>query len=65
MCILWGHSVRRGGCPYARPRTILFLRYLRQTGIESSDSARTVAVDFGIRVQTANPPFRTLAVNYR
>jgi len=29
MCILYGHSAL---CPYARPRTILFLRYLRQTG---------------------------------
>jgi hypothetical protein len=37
MCILWGHSVRRGGCPYGRPRTILFLRYPCRTGIESSD----------------------------
>ncbi len=51
MFILLGHSVRRGGCPYARPRTILFLRYVRRTGIESSDSARTVAANFGIRVE--------------
>jgi hypothetical protein len=38
-------------CPYVRPRTILFLRYLRQTGLDSSDSARTAAADFRIRVQ--------------
>ena len=22
MCILWGHSVRRGGCPYAPPHKL-------------------------------------------
>jgi len=38
-------------CPYARPRTILLLRYVRRTGIESGDSARTGAANFRIRVE--------------
>jgi hypothetical protein len=37
--------------PLRRARTILFLQHLRQTGIESSDSARTAATNFRIRVQ--------------
>jgi hypothetical protein len=45
-----GHSVRRGACPYARPHATLFLRHLRRRGLEPSDSARTAAANFRIRV---------------